>query len=209
MNEKKNIILAYGNKEFNNSLYELRNYLNFDLKISDNLGNTKDKDNYKGFLIHQDALKNKETQDLIEENNKNKIIVYHSKKIKGFENIEKFSLPITVNQLNETVTNNIISSVFKSNSSFKINNYRLDKNSRKLSKNNKSLELTEKEIKLIELLYKKNFTKKKEILSIIWKYSNDADTHTVETHIYRLRKKIKEIFNDEFFIKSEKQGYTI
>ncbi len=209
MNEKKNIILAYGNKEFNNSLYELRNYLNFDLKISDNLANTKDKDNYKGFLIHQDALKNKETQDLIEENNKNKIIVYYSKKIEGFDNIEKFSLPIAVNQLNETVTNNIISSVFKSNSSFKINNYRLDKNSRKLSKNNKSLELTEKEIKLIELLYKKNFTKKKEILSIIWKYSDDADTHTVETHIYRLRKKIKEIFNDEFFIKSEKQGYTI
>ena len=71
------------------------------------------------------------------------------------------------------------------------------------------LELTEKEIELIELLKKKPFTKKKEILSIIWKYSSDADTHTVETHIYRLRKKIKEIFNDELFIKSEKKGYTI
>ena len=70
-------------------------------------------------------------------------------------------------------------------------------------------ELTEKEIELIELLKKKPFTKKKEILSIIWKYSSDADTHTVETHIYRLRKKIKEIFNDELFIKSEKKGYTI
>ena len=46
-------------------------------------------------------------------------------------------------------------------------------------------------------------------LSIIWNYSKDADTHTVETHIYRLRKKIKEIFNDEVFIKSEKKGYTI
>ena len=55
----------------------------------------------------------------------------------------------------------------------------------------------------------KSFTKKKEILSVIWKYSSDADTHTVETHIYRLRKKIKEIFNDELFIKSEKKGYTI
>ena len=51
--------------------------------------------------------------------------------------------------------------------------------------------------------------KKKEILATIWKYSDDADTHTVETHIYRLRKKIKEIFNDETFIKSEKKGYTI
>ena len=62
---------------------------------------------------------------------------------------------------------------------------------------------------MIELLYKKNFIKKKEILSAIWKYSEDADTHTVETHIYRLRKKIKEIFKDEKFIKNEKKGYTI
>ena len=91
----------------------------------------------------------------------------------------------------------------------KINNYRLDKNSRRLTQNNLSLELTEKEIELIELLKKKSFTKKKEILATIWKYSDDADTHTVETHIYRLRKKIKEIFNDETFIKSEKKGYTI
>ena len=91
----------------------------------------------------------------------------------------------------------------------KINNYKLDKNLRRLTQNNLSLELTEKEIELIELLKKKSFTKKKEILTTIWKYSDDADTHTVETHIYRLRKKIKEIFNDETFIRSEKKGYTI
>ena len=87
--------------------------------------------------------------------------------------------------------------------------YKLDKNTRRLIKNDISLELTEKEIELIELLNKKSFTKKKEILSEIWKYSDDAETHTVETHIYRLRKKIKEMFNDDNFIKSEKKGYTI
>ena len=65
--------------------------------------------------------------------------------------------------------------------------------------------MTEKEIELIELLKKKSFTKKKEILATVWKYSEDSDTHTVETHIYRLRKKIKETFNDELFIKSEKK----
>ena len=65
--------------------------------------------------------------------------------------------------------------------------------------------MTEKEIELIELLYKEQFIKKNQILSKIWKYSKDADTHTVETHIYRLRKKIKEVFNDEVFIKSEKK----
>ena len=71
------------------------------------------------------------------------------------------------------------------------------------------MELTEKEIELIELLKSKSYTKKKEILTRIWQYSDQADTHTVETHIYRLRKKIKEKFNDETFIKSEKKGYTI
>ena len=85
----------------------------------------------------------------------------------------------------------------------------MNKNSRKLVKLDKLLELTEKEIELIELLSKKNFTQKKEILSIIWKYSDSADTHTVETHIYRLRKKINDVFNDDKFIKSEKRGYTI
>ena len=76
-------------------------------------------------------------------------------------------------------------------------------------KNTVYLDLTEKEIELIELLKKGSFIKKKEILSTIWRYSDDADTHTVETHIYRLRKKIKDIFNDDAFIKSSKKGYTI
>ena len=90
-----------------------------------------------------------------------------------------------------------------------IHNYILDKNERKLTKEKLSLDLTEKEIDLIELLYNKSFIKKKEILSIIWKYSDDADTHTVETHIYRLRKKIKKVFDDDLFIKNNKKGYNI
>ena len=132
-----------------------------------------------------------------------------SKKVKGFENIEKLNLPTSVGQINKVVFNNIIKKEFKINSSLKINNYKLDKNLRRLIKDELYLELTEKEIELVELLRKNSFTKKKEILSTIWKYSKEADTHTVETHIYRLRKKIKEIFKDESFIKSDKKGYTI
>ena len=141
--------------------------------------------------------------------NMNKIILCKSKNIKGFANIEKLALPTSVEQINKIVVNNVVKKEFKTNSSLKINNYQLDKNLRRLIKNNISLELTEKEIELIELLSKRTFTKKKEILSTVWKYSSDADTHTVETHIYRLRKKIKEIFKDESFIRSEKKGYTI
>ena len=166
-------------------------------------------EDYHGVLIHEDALKDKKLKEILKNENMNKIILCKSKNIKGFANIEKLALPTSVEQINKIVVNNVVKKEFKTNSSLKINNYQLDKNLRRLIKNNISLELTEKEIELIELLSKRTFTKKKEILSTVWKYSSDADTHTVETHIYRLRKKIKEIFKDESFIRSEKKGYTI
>ena len=209
MINKKNIILAFGNKEFNNSLLELKNYLNFNLKTVQDISDIKQIENYLGIIIHEDAFKDKRLQDIFKNENINKIIIYNSKKVKEKESIEKLVLPATVDQINNIVMNNIVKKEFKINSSLRINNYKLDKNLRRLIKHDISLELTEKEIELIELLYKKSFTKKKEILAIIWKYASDADTHTVETHIYRLRKKIKEIFSDESFIKNEKKGYTI
>ena len=77
----------------------------------------------------------------------------------------------------------------------------MDKNEKKLSKENNSLFLTEKEIQLIELLLNsKKPISKDNILSSVWNYSTNADTHTVETHIYRLRKKISKKFMDENFI---------
>ena len=86
----------------------------------------------------------------------------------------------------------------------------LDKNEKKLIKNNKSIILTEKEIQLIELFSKKNKSLSKNlILSTVWNYSSEADTHTVETHIYRLRKKINKLFEDENFIINRKDGYKL
>ena len=201
--------MAFGNKEFNDSLIELKNHFKFDLEAIDNLSDNYPLENYQGIIIHEDACKDSKLKVIMKNDNINKIIFRKSKKKDGIEKIESLVLPVSIDQINNVVLNNIIKRKFKINSALKINDYKLDKNLRKLIKNNLSLELTEKEIELIELLYKKPFTKKKEILSIIWKYSDEADTHTVETHIYRLRKKIKEIFNDEIFIKSEKKGYTI
>ena len=209
MIDKKNIILAFGNKEFNNSLVEIKEYLNFNLKILDNLNNCNALENYQGLIIHEDALKDEKLKESIKNQNVNAIIFHKSEKINGMDNIAKLNIPASFDQINKIIVNTIIKKEFKTNSSLKINNYKLDKNLRRLTKNDVYLELTEKEIELIELLKTKSFTKKKEILSLIWKYSDDADTHTVETHIYRLRKKIKDLFNDETFIKSEKKGYTI
>ena len=209
MIDKKNIILAFGNKEFNNSLNEIKEYLSFNLITLDNFKDYNSSESYQGIIIHEDAFEDKNLKNFIKNQNVNKIIFHNSKKIENLENTEKLNLPVSFDQINKIVINNIIKKKFKTNSSLKINNYRLDKNLRQLIKDTIYLELTEKEIELIELLKKKSFIKKKEILSTIWKYSDDADTHTVETHIYRLRKKIKNFFNDDQFIKSSKKGYTI
>ena len=209
MTDKKNIILAFGNKQFNNALIELRPHLNFNLKVISDLYDDISIENCQGVIIHEDVLDNDNLKNIITNVEINKIIFHESKKIKGFENIEKLSLPTSVDQINKIIVNNIIKNKFRINSALRINDYVLNKNSRKLIKKDISMELTEKEIELIELLKSKSYTKKKEILTRIWQYSDQADTHTVETHIYRLRKKIKEKFNDETFIKSEKKSYTI
>ena len=183
----KNIILAFGNKEFNKSLIELKDYLKFNLKISEDL-TEENIEKIKGLILHEDSLKNSKIKNIIKNENINIKIFYNNKMPSNLNNIEKLRLPTSIEQINKVVIDNIIKKEFKANSSLKINSYILNKNSRKLTKLDKSLELTEKEIELIELLSKKTFTKKKEILTTIWKYSDDADTHTVETHIYRLRK---------------------
>ena len=99
---------------------------------------------------------------------------------------------------------------FNKNSSIKVKQYLLNKNEKKISKNNDFIILTEKEVQLVELLLKspKSLTKEA-ILSTVWNYSAEADTHTVETHIYRLRKKISDKFSDENFIFNSKDGYYL
>ena len=99
---------------------------------------------------------------------------------------------------------------FNKNSSIKVKDYLLNKNEKKLFKSAKFLVLTEKEIQLLELfLSNKKPISKDTILSSVWNYSVEADTHTVETHIYRLRKKIFEKFTDDNFILNNKNGYYL
>ena len=99
---------------------------------------------------------------------------------------------------------------FSKNSLVKIKGYTLDKNQRILKKGNTSLKITEKETHFIDMLNSQSKSLSKEyILKIIWSYSSDTDTHTVETHIYRLRQKIKECFNDNNFIINTPKGYSL
>ena len=119
-------------------------------------------------------------------------------------------LPTTLNEINAIVENTVAKNKFYINSSLQIKNYLHNKNEKKLSKLDNFIILTEKEVQLLELfLNNKKPLSKNYILSSVWNYSSDADTHTVETHIYRLRKKITEKFMDDKFILNNKDGYYL
>ena len=121
--------------------------------------------------------------------------------------LELNSLPISFTKLIEKINLLFLKINFQSKSEVQIKNYFLDLNERSISKQKKNTKLTEKELEII--LYLSNKKKPKTILELqneIWKYSDELETHTVETHIYRLRKN-KKVFNDDNFILSSKEGY--
>ena len=118
--------------------------------------------------------------------------------------------PLNVVRFNQAVIDLCKKYEFKKNSQIKIKDYTLDKNERVLKRGSKALKITEKEINFIETLNLNNKPLAKDfILKNIWKYSPSTDTHTIETHIYRLRQKIKENFGDDNFIKNTKEGYSL
>ena len=122
--------------------------------------------------------------------------------------IENF--PIEFNKLIELINVHLIKQKYNFQSKLSINDYNIDLNSRTINKQNKKLKLTERELDIIMFLKNHKTPQKIEILqSQIWKYSSNLETHTVETHVYRLRKKIKETFNDDNFIISKEDGYII
>ena len=143
---------------------------------------------------------------------KSKIIkIYASNRKDLLGNYDAYlELPANLKEINAVVENIAAKSKFIKNSSIQIKNYLLNKNEKKLYKQNKFIILTEKEVQLLELFLEKKMPISKEnILSNVWNYSADADTHTVETHIYRLRKKINDKFIDEKFILNNKSGYYL
>ena len=122
--------------------------------------------------------------------------------------IENF--PIEFNKLIELINIHLIKQKYNYQSKLSIKNYTIDLNSRTINTENKKLKLTERELDIIMFLKNHKTPQKIEMLqNQIWKYSSNLETHTVETHVYRLRKKIKETFNDDNFIISKEDGYII
>ena len=196
-------VLILGPISFISTLDELKPFLKFNA-LSENIN-----ENYNIILFHIDALKDEKQKELIENNNNIKICAGEkSGTLKNYD--EYLNLPTTLKEINLIVENSAVKKKFNKNSSIEIKNYFLNKNEKKLSKLENFIILTEKEIQLLELFLniKKPISKDK-ILSTVWNYSTDADTHTVETHIYRLRKKIADKFMDNNFIHNNKDGYYL
>ena len=192
-----------GPSSFISTLNELKIYLKFN-PLFDDLNN-----NTKIILFHTDALQDKKLKNYIYKNDSIKICV--GKKRDLLDNCDaNLELPATLKEINAIVENTVAKKKFNINSSIEIKNYYLNKNEKKLSKSDEFVILTEKEIQLLELfLRSRKPVSKDNILSSVWNYSSEADTHTVETHIYRLRKKINDKFMDDKFILNKKEGYYL
>ena len=144
--------------------------------------------------------------------NKQNIFLFYNKDNNYDINLEYNLLkyPIEIYSLIEKINIQLIKQKYNYQSKIKLNDYYLDLNSRNIAKKNKSLKLTEKEMDIILFLNDKKKPQKINILqSQVWGYSSDLETHTVETHIYRLRKKINNKFKDNKFIISTDEGYII
>ena len=196
-------VKVLGSSSFFLTLNELKTFLKFN-PLPDNING-----NYEIILFHIDVLQDNKQKDFIYSNSSIKICAGNKRDLK--DNFDAFlQLPATLKEINAIVEDTIAKKKFNQNSSIEIKNYLLDKNEKKLSKLKNFIILTEKEIQLLDLfLNNKKPVSKDKILSSVWNYSSDADTHTVETHIYRLRKKINETFMDEKFILNNKDGYYL
>ena len=144
--------------------------------------------------------------------NKNNIFFLCKKnnKIENDDNYNIFNYPIDICNFIEKINIQLIKYKYSFQSKIKVKNYFLDLNSRIILRDNKSLKLTEREMDIILFLNDSKVPQKINILqNLVWGYSSKLETHTVETHIYRLRKKISDSFKDENFIVSTDNGYFI
>tara|TARA_B100001564_G_C20514315_1_gene612145 strand:+ start:353 stop:904 length:552 start_codon:yes stop_codon:yes gene_type:complete len=179
------ILVIYDFKILYEILKEIEIHINFNLinikKIKEL--NLKAHDN---FLIISNKKKNVENQILVDQ------------------------FPINVFKLIESINIKFLKKKFNQQSEIVIGDYKLNLNSRKIFNDGKSLNLTERESNIVIFLYNsKKPVKISKLQSEVWGHNSKLETHTVETHIYRLRKKINSIFEDKNFIKSSKFGYTI
>ena len=179
-------LVIYDLKILYEILSEINNYINFKLISVDKISDL----------------------NLIDQNN---YLLISNRKIKNVENqITLNNFPIDITKLIESINVKFLKKKYSQQSDIDIGDYKLNLNSRKIFNGTKSLNLTEREANIV--IYLNNSKKPVKISKLqteVWGHNSKLETHTVETHIYRLRKKINDIFEDNNFIKSSKSGYVI
>ena len=183
----------------------LINELNFNYTINSNKNLKNKNQDMLVKIIFTDKLQLSEVKKYFINNNPTIFLINNKDYlIKNRLSLKEFhvslTLPIEVLSLREIVNILITKYNFFKKSQININDYKIDSNQRVIMKNGIRAKLTEKELELILILNKNNGLKKSFLLKNIWRHSSDLDSHAFETHLHRLRKKIKKIFEDEKFI---------
>ena len=207
-------ISIFGNKIFSEILSEMRLFSKYKIKYYEDLNlcvNDAEKKNQ--LVIFFVSETNKNFFNRINKNNFPLIFVGEPsalKKLLSSKRSDQLSMPFTILDLKKKVITAIAKNEFKKNSLINLSGYTIDKNERKIKKNNLELQLSEKEINFLILFSEtKEAISRSLVLKNVWNYSSESETHTVETHIHRLRKKILEKFGDNNFIKNTNKGYYI
>ena len=119
-------------------------------------------------------------------------------------------IPLKIANFLDLINTRLITQKYDLQSQVNIKDYFLNLNSRIISNKKIELKLTEKEINIILFLNDQRVPRSIiDLQNQVWGYSFELETHTVETHIYRLRKKIDDKFGDSDFIVNTKDGYLI
>ena len=203
-------ISIFGSKIFYEIIIELKLFPKSEIKFVNNVNSFPNNDQIIFFFMNSenknDFIKIKAI--------KNPIILITSSSASGAKYnddlVEQISTPFKIINFKEKFISFLAKHEFKLSSLIRLNDYIIDKNERKIRKNNLELQLTERETDFLILFSKSHKPLSRDyFLKNVWKYSSESDTHTVETHIHRLRKKILDKFNDKNFIKNKYEGYYI
>ena len=207
-------ISIFGNKIFLEILNEMKIFSKYKIKYYDEIDLcVKDAEKEHHLVVFFITESNKDFFKDIKKNNFPLIFVGESsilKKVSSDRLNNQLNMPFTILDLKKKVITVIAANEFKKNSLIHLNDYIIDKNERKIKKNNLELQLSEKEVNFLVLfINNKEPINKNLVLKNVWNYSSESETHTVETHIHRLRKKISKKFGDDNFIKNNSKGYYI
>ena len=188
------------------SKFEIKPYNDLNLCIKDSISNNQ-------LIIFFFNEISKKDYEKIPKNHFPIIVIIKNSKSKNIlldKFVEQLNMPFSILDLKKKIISLFSRYEFSKRSIINLQGYIIDKNERKIKKDDLELQLTEKEVNFLILFSKNNKPLSRNfVLKNVWNYSLKSETHTIETHIHRLRKKIFQKFNDDNFIKNNNKGYYI